>query len=144
MYEGGLRVPFLVQWPGTLPAGRVEPAPVISLDIYATAAAAAGAELPRTPIDGVNLLPLLLGESTSPPHESLYWRVGRRAAVRVGEWKALKNPGRGGSGDWQLYDLAENISESQDLAATRPAELRRAISVWNGLDAQMQQPSWRP
>ena len=84
-FEGGIRVPFIATWPDGLPAGRVYDEPVISLDIFATATAAAGLE-PRA-VDGVNLLPHLAGETDAPPHEFLFWRSAPNMAVRWGDWK---------------------------------------------------------
>ena len=74
-YQGGIRVPFCARWKGTLPAGQVFAQPVISLDIAATALAAAHAEpVAGTRLDGVNLLPFLSGQRSDAPHEALYWR----------------------------------------------------------------------
>src|SRR5262249_51396524 len=92
VWEGGIRVPYVVKWKGKLPAGNPYDQPVISPDISATAAAAAGASLgsAKRPIDGVNLLPHLLGESKDPPHQSLYWRFGPQHAIRQGNYKLVK------------------------------------------------------
>src|SRR5205085_1332754 len=74
-WEGGIRVPWIVQWKGHLPAGKVDNRPVIQLDIHPTALAAAGLEIkPEWKLDGANLLPFLAGENQQPPHEALYWR----------------------------------------------------------------------
>ena len=75
MYEGGLRIPFMVQWKGVIPAGEVYDRPVSSLDIYATAAANAKAEAPNN-IEGVDLVPYLTGKRSGNPHETLFWRQG--------------------------------------------------------------------
>ena len=83
MYEGGLRVPFMVQWKGTLPAGQVYNKPVSSLDIYATAAANSGVKAPDN-IEGVDLVPYLTGKNSGNPHETLFWRQGGRAGLRHG------------------------------------------------------------
>src|SRR5262245_48065241 len=73
VFEGGIRVPFVVTWPGHLPAGRTYAEPVISLDILPTALAAAGVAVPRRlHVDGVNLLPYLTGRHDGPPHEALF------------------------------------------------------------------------
>src|SRR5947208_16004868 len=91
LLEGGVRVPFVVQWKGRLPAGKTYDHPIIALDILPTAIAAAGAE-PKAELklDGVNLLPYLEGKKTGPPHEFLYWRFGEQLAVRHGDWKLVK------------------------------------------------------
>ena len=140
MYEGGIRVPFIIRWPRRLQAGKVCEHPVISLDALPTAIAAAGGAPPKErPLDGVNLLPYLTGEKNSPPHDVLFWRMGPNEAVRMGNWKLVKQ----GQGAVGLYDLAADISESKDLAAQNPAkaqELRKALDEW---EAGLAQPLWR-
>src|SRR5690606_31872254 len=81
-FEGGIRVPFAVQWPGKIPAGIRYQAPVISLDIFATASAVARVA-PDNPVDGVNLIPFLKGEKSGVPHAHLYWRNVDRARFAV-------------------------------------------------------------
>jgi arylsulfatase A-like enzyme len=133
--EGGIHVPFFVSWPGKLPAGKTYAHPVTALDILPTACAAASART-GAEIDGVNLLPYLTGESTTAPHAALYWRFGPQKAIRKGSWKLVdwrdfemkRNSG------WQLYDLANDLGESNDRAATHPqlvAELKAAWDTWN-------------
>jgi len=138
MYEGGIRVPFMIQWPSRLKAGQVYEQPVIALDILPTAAAAGGAELPKDrKLDGVNLLPYLMGKKKTPPHEALFWRAGQNHAVRKGNWKLVTMGTETG-----LYDLASDIGESRDLSGDRPEilkELRRAFDKWN---SQMVEPVW--
>jgi arylsulfatase B len=144
VYEGGIRVPFMLQWKGQLPEGQVYDQPVISLDIFATAAVAAGAPLPTSrSIDGVDLIPYLTGKKSGRPHEVLFWRMGQRTAVRVGNWKLLRNRRRGQS-QWYLYNLADDLAEQNDRAlrdADKLAELKR---VWEQLNAQMVEPAWQP
>jgi len=83
--EGGIRVPFLVAWPGRL-APAVYDAPVVQLDLDATALAAAGvAPLPEWKLEGVDLLPFLAGTTKTAPHEALYWRFGEQMAIRQGD-----------------------------------------------------------
>ncbi len=151
VYEGGIRVPFLVKWPARLPAGVTDRRPVISLDIYATAAAAANAPVPANrPIDGVNLMPYLSSDSTERPHEDLYWRLNRRTALRSGDWKLVRNPSRNrgstadGTAAWQLFHLAEDVGEASDLAVTNPEKLQALVRRWESLDAQMIAPIWSP
>jgi len=138
MYEGGIRVPFMIQWPTRLKAGQVYEQPVIALDILPTAAAAGGTELPKDrKLDGVNLLPYLMGKKKTPPHEALFWRAGQNHAVRKGNWKLVTMGTETG-----LYDLASDIGESRDLSGDRPEvvkELRRAFDKWN---SQMVEPVW--
>ena len=95
-WEGGIRIPFLIQWTGHLPAGIVDDRPVISLDIHPTALAAAGIPVPtQKKLDGVNLLPFLTPQNltqhnTATPHEFLFWRFGEQMAVRKGDWKITR------------------------------------------------------
>ena len=133
--EGGIRVPFFVSWPGKLPAGKTYDQPVITLDILPTACAVAGAK-PDADFDGVNLIKHLTGADTTSPHEALFWRFGPQKAIRKGKWKLVdwrdfetkQNSG------WQLYDLARDIGEKNNLTKSQPeivAELSAAWDTWN-------------
>ncbi len=146
LYEGGIRVPFLIQWKGRLPAGVEYPHPVISTDVFATATALAGAEPPQDrPLDGVNLLPFLKNESPGKPHETLYWRMRNKTALRQGDWKIVGNPDRAqASPDFELYNLREDLAESKNLAATHPEKLQELMIIWQNLNQQMIDPVWRP
>ncbi len=145
-YEGGLRVPFLVQWKGTLPAGTVYEHPVSSVDVLPTAAAAAGISLPEDRArDGVDLLPFLSGREAAKPRDTLYWRMGRWGALRHGDWKlVLQRPRGGGAPRAELFNLAEDVGESKDLAEARGDTLRELLERWNRLDAEMAAPVWAP
>ena len=145
VYEGGNRVPFLLQWKAGLPAGLVYEKPVLSLDIFGTAAALSNARLDERKVyDGVNLIPYLTGQDDGTPHETIFWRVGQRAAIRVGDWKLLRNPRRNQGNDWELYNLADDIGESNDLAVSNPEKLREMIAAWETFNAEMIDPVWRP
>jgi uncharacterized sulfatase len=129
--EGGIRTPFLATWPSHLPAGTVFDKPVISLDVAATAVAAAG--LPKDPVlDGVNLAPFLKGEQNSSPHERLFWRWGSQAAVLEHPWKLI----RLGDREEMLFDvtLPDGENLTKDQAKARPeivARLRQALKAWS-------------
>jgi arylsulfatase A-like enzyme len=116
-WEGGVRVPYLVQWKGTLPAGKTYDRPVIQLDFHPTALAAAGVEAKNASFDGVNLLPHLTGEVSAPPHDTLYWRFGQQMAIRHGNYKLVKAVGIDSP---QLFDLAADIGEKHDLTSQKP------------------------
>lgn len=126
--EGGIRVPFLMSWPGTIPAGLTYDHPVISLDIAATANAAAN--LPDNPeFDGVNLLPFLRGTKQEEPHDDLYWKFWNQSAVRSGKWKYLQIA----SGAGFLYDLENDLEETRNLIEKHPEKaraLRAKLSAW--------------
>jgi arylsulfatase A-like enzyme len=144
VYEGGIRVPFMAQWKGKLREGIVYEQPVIALDIFGTAAAVAGAPLPKNrSIDGVNLMPYLTGKASGRPHEVLFWRMNQRTAVRVGDWKLLRNPRRGESG-WHLYNLADDLVEEKDLAEANAEKFAELKEVWEELNGQMVEPAWQP
>ena len=139
LYEGGIRVPFVMRWTGRLPSGGVYRHPVSSLDILPTAAAAAGAPLPSgRKIDGVNLLPYAAGKNAKPPHERLYWRWGGgpRWAVRQGRYKLVK----AGEGAEELYDLETDTGETKDLAAARPELRNRLLKAYSEWNAEMTPP----
>lgn len=147
LYEGGVRVPLLAQWKGRIPAGRVYPHPVSSLDIFATASAAAGASpAPKDRMmDGVDLAPHLAGHTLQPPHEVLYWRMGAKSALRKGDWKIVRESGRrDGKPKVELYNLAEDLGEKNDLSQHRPEKLQELESTWKAMDAQMVAPVWTP
>ncbi len=138
LLEGGVRVPFLAQWKGRLPAGRVESRMVSSLDLFPTALAAAGA-IPPAKTDGVNLLPPLAAPSDAPIRRAHYWRVGAQAAFIQDGWKIHR--GRGDT-RWQLYDLSADVGEARDLAAQQPDRVALLEAAWKELDAGMVAPLW--
>lgn len=142
LYEGGIRVPFLINWPGVIPSGQTIDEPVVSLDIAATAAAIAGLP-PRPAEDGANLMPLVTQTDPTPPHDILFWRTGHQAALRQGDWKLVRDA-RGRQAPWELYDLSTDIGEQQNLAASRPDRLRELEAAWNRLNAEMAlEPAWQ-
>lgn len=141
LYEGGIRVPFVVRWPGGLPSGKTVSAPIISLDIFTTSLAAAGVAPKAKIVDGANLLPYLQGKSSVPPHERLYWRTfgGYGAAIREGslKWTRPANDAPG-----ELYDMTADPGEKNNIAASRPKDVERLQSAWNEWSSQMAKPLW--
>ncbi len=140
LFEGGIHVPFFAKWPARIAAGSEVTAPVHHFDMYATAAAAAGAPLPKDrKVDGVDLLPFATGEARGIPHESLFWRSGASQTALVNGWKLSVSdpPGR----SW-LFDMNADPTEQHDLSAERPeklAELRAALATHN---AEQVPPGW--
>ncbi|MFM7208172.1 MAG: sulfatase [Planctomycetaceae bacterium] len=136
MWEGGIRVPFLVRWPRRLARGRVVADPVIALDILPTALSAAGIDIAVDEFDGVNLLPHLDGATESPPHDVLHWRQGERWAVRGGNLKLVHaEPGAP-----MLFDLKADRGENNDLAARQPADAARLQRLHDEWSRGMAQP----
>ncbi|MCU0725302.1 MAG: sulfatase-like hydrolase/transferase, partial [Planctomycetes bacterium] len=129
VYEGGVRIPFFIQWKGALPAGKVENRPVIALDLLPTVLAAAGVPVEGgPPLDGVDLLPYLRGQEAGRPHDALFWRMGRQSAVRLSDLKLVVRDGVA-----ELFDLATDVGEARDLSGERPedvARLRKALADW--------------
>lgn len=123
--EGGVRVPFVASWPGKIPGGQVFDHPVISLDIAATAIAAAGRQ-PGPELDGVNLLPYLTGECREPPHQTLYWRWADQAAIQEFPYKLIQL----GRDQRLLFDISKPDGEhhTRELNAEHPEIARRLHS----------------
>lgn len=154
-WEGGVRVAWLVQWKGRIPAGQVDARPVIQLDILPTALAAAGVEAsPDWKLDGVNLLPYVTGEKKEAPHEALYWRFGGQLAIRKGAWKLVKAPLQEQGAQTrdavasvdgaQLFNLDEDIGETKDLAASQPEKVKELAAAWEKWNAELVAPKWLP
>ncbi len=140
VYEGGIRVPFLLQWKGRVPAGQVFARPVSSLDVIPTALAAAGIPVAEgEALDGVNLLPYLTGEDRGDPHETLFWRMGAKKAARRGKWKIVSNDG----GPFKLYDLEADIAESTDLAAEKADALETLKTAYDEWEKGTVKPQWQ-
>lgn len=144
LWEGGIRIPFMIQWPGRIAAGRVFDAPVLSCDLFPTALAAAGirGNNPK-PLDGVNLLPDLENPKSAPYPRTLYWRYLRSGALRRGDWKVVRQQSpRDKDKPWQLFHLKHDMAETRDLAAAEPARLQELTAAWEAIDGQMAPPLW--
>lgn len=146
VFEGGVRVPFLVQWKGEIPASKVYDKPLSSLDIASTAVTAAGSR-PAASLEGVDLIPFLKGEKGNAPHDKLFWRWIDRWGARVGDWKLVQN----GSGqDWanaregreMIFNLKDDPGETKDLAATHPEKLKELQTAYREWDAKNSPPAW--
>jgi arylsulfatase A-like enzyme len=149
--EGGIRVPFLVAWPGRVKPGVYEK-PVIQLDLNATALAAAGVEVKlEWKLDGVNLLPFLSGEKPAAPHDALYWRFGEQMAIRAGDYKLVRYDSNAdtltGARNQpvtaaKLYNLATDIGETKDLAAGQSDKSKELQAKWDAWNATLAAPLW--
>ncbi|MEM6257208.1 MAG: arylsulfatase [Planctomycetota bacterium] len=125
LWEGGLRVPMFVRWPGKIKPGSTSDHLWYFPDVFPTLAELAKAEVPDR-LDGISILPTLLDEGKQPMHEALYWEYAGQTAVRLNDWKAIRrNPKQ----PWQLYDLSRDVSETTDLSANHPDILARMIEI---------------
>lgn len=133
-YEGGIRVPMIARWPDRIAAGSTSELPWAFHDFLPTAVELAG-EQPPAGIDGISVVPTLLGQGTQPKHDYLYWELPRydsateefrdevpTQALRMGKWKAVRPEA---DGKLELYDLEADISESHDVAAENPEVMAR-------------------
>ena len=139
VYEGGVRVPFLVSWPEKIAASSTFDSPVSSLDVFATSLSVSGIQIPTDKkYDGVNLVPHLTGAVKSEPHQVLFWRagLGKAQAVRAGAWKFVRisdNPD-------ELYDLAGDVGETKNLASEKPEVASRLAAALEGWSKELIAP----
>ena len=145
MYEGGIRVPFVLQWPGYAPAGTVIDAPVITLDLFATALAVANANpAPGKTPDGQSLLPLLKGDASAFDNRILHWRDGGRKAnkwaVREGPWKLVRSGTLAEPGPLELYNLKDDIGETHSVLAGHADVAERLQRLHDAWSAQLVEP----
>lgn len=142
MYEGGLRVPFMMQWKGRIPPARVYEKPVSSFDIYATAAANSDGVVAPEQVEGVDLIPFVTGSNSARPHETLFWRQGGKSGLRHGDWKLVRMGGRttAGNAEWELYDLARDLAEQNNLASSSPDQLAELVERWEQMNDEMIDP----
>ena len=126
LYEGGIRVPGIAWWPGVVPAGSVSDEPLAFYDFLVTACRLTGVTPPEK-TDGISFVPTLRGQPAAQQHhDHLYWKYGSKEAVRSGNWKAvrlgLKKP-------LELYDLATDVGETNDVAAAHPDVVERVKEI---------------
>ena len=140
MWEGGIRVPFIAQWKGVLPAGKTYDRPVSSLDILPTALAAAGTPgLGGRPLDGVDLAPYLTGKKSGDPHEMLFWRMTERdiRAVRDGGHKLVKQGQKP-----NLFNISTDARETKDLDGKVPEVQNRLQKAYDQWAATLPEALW--
>lgn len=143
MYEGGLRTPMIVHWPARIPAGAVSDQVWYYTDFMPTVADVIGTDAPEN-MDGVSILPTLLGESQDIGERFLYWERfggGFKQAVRWKSWKAVRNPSpRLLDEPLELYDLDRDIGEENDVAADHPDVIAEIENFMK--DARIDSPNW--
>jgi arylsulfatase A-like enzyme len=139
-FEGGIRVPMLVKWPAKIKAGATFAGAAGHVDIFATAAAAAGAAMPADKkMDGVNLVPFINGEATGAPHETMFWRSGHYKVLLAGDWKlqVAARPDK----SW-LYNLKDDPTEKTNLAETNAEKLTEMKTLLAQVDGEQAKPLW--
>jgi uncharacterized sulfatase len=140
LFEGGIHVPYFAKWPARIAPGTEVDGPVHHFDMYATAAAAAGAPMPDDrKMDGVDLLPFVNGEAVGAPHDALFWRSGASQTALVDGWKLNVSdpPGR----KW-LFDMNADPTEQHDLSAERPRKLAQLTAALAAHNAEQVAPLW--
>jgi len=147
--EGGIRVPFVVAWPGKVKPG-VYAQPAIQLDLTYTALVAAGATpKPEWKLDGVDLLPFLGGAKSGAPHDALYWRFGDQMAIRIGDYKLVRydmnvetrTGGKQPASDVKLYHLGNDLGETKNLFAAQPEKAKELQAKWDTWNATLMKPA---
>jgi len=142
LYEGGIRVPFIVQWKaGGLPKGTTYDRPLSSLDVMPTVLAVAGAKPPQK-LPGVNILPYLKGDKPNEaPVDVLYWRYKGYRTVRVGDWKWVSDPKEEVTG---LFNLSTDMSEQKNLIEENPEKAAELEALWREWNKKNRAPLWQP
>ncbi|MDE0577303.1 MAG: sulfatase-like hydrolase/transferase, partial [Opitutales bacterium] len=137
LFEGGIRVPSIVSWPGKIPEGEVRSQMATGCDWFPTLAELSGAKLPKGhKLDGKSLVEVISDGATPSPHKSFYWQLGKQSVVREGNWKLLHSPndnnrpeGREPSGKVFLANLTEDPGESKNLAKKHPDVVNRLTEL---------------
>ncbi len=145
VYEGGIRVPFIVRWPRKIKGGQVLDQPVTAMDIGATSIALGGLDLTGLDLHGKDLMPLLLGETHDAPHETLFWKhgygqQGPLGAIRKGDYKLVIQ--RSTPAKIELYNLVNDISEQNDLSQSENSLAESLYTDWKRWEAGHPEALW--
>jgi arylsulfatase A-like enzyme len=147
LWEGGVRVPWAMRWPGKVKPGSIINDPIISLDILPTVVEMSGNKVSGDwMLDGRSFLPLITGEKKSLPERVLHWRKGGskgKISMRQGDWKLIQN-NRSQGAKPELYDLAKDIGETKNLASQNPQVVARFLEKMKTWESQMKEPLWGP
>ena len=139
-FEGGLEIPFIISWPGKIPQKTSYHSPVTLIDTYSTVLKAIKIDPPEDRIlDSVNLIPFVLGDSKEKPHDALFWKSGFNLSIRKDGWKFMYNKN---NGEYQLYNLILDRSESQDLSSQYPEHSRELLKEVLELESQCKPAMW--
>lgn len=137
--EGGIRVPFLMSWPGKIEANSVYQFPVSTLDLLPTFYTAAGGQADSlSGLDGVNLLPYLQGKIQERPHQVLYWKKDSRGVIRDGDWKLIRFADRPA----ELYYLPDDIAEHNNLASSQSDRVLAMFKQLFKWEQELERPRW--
>ena len=150
LYEGGIRVPALLSWPGHIPGGQVIDEVGAAFDVFPTFLRLAGVDMDPYEVDGLDIWPMVTGQATTP-HSDIFWEMDGQIAVRRGPWKLVLHgqlvEGAPPEDEVHLSNLDDDMGESRNLAAERPelaAELRAAAETWRaGIEARWAE-QWLP
>ena len=137
--EGGIRVPAFMVYPGVIKENSRYAYPISFMDFLPTFANVAGAQLSsENPVDGVNLLPYLLGQNKERPHQTLYWKCEGRGVVRDGDMKFMRFPDRPA----ELYDISKDVTEKNNLAAQHPDLIKKYYEMLSDWEMTLSRPVW--
>ncbi|MHC4213621.1 MAG: sulfatase [Planctomycetota bacterium] len=132
MWEGGHRVPTLAYWPGRIGAGTVTDETTLTMDLFATMAALAGAELPEgLKLDGIDIMPVLKGGKLA--QRDVFWGTSTTSVIRRGDWKLIVRNKKHFSSGIELFNLAQDLGEKNNLAEAKPEMVKTmqvSLEVW--------------
>ncbi|MEL6110208.1 MAG: arylsulfatase [Planctomycetota bacterium] len=146
VYEGGIRVPAIVVWEGELEAGKSVETPLHAVDWFPTVLKVAGVDLPKTEIDGIDLLPMLRHNQSNPNRVMVHNVTSAHAAIRIGDFKVVHNghvnaiQAKSDDDTWEVFDIANDPSEQTNLADQMPIKLTRFKRVVADLRAKSVKP----
>ncbi|HUT01105.1 MAG TPA: sulfatase-like hydrolase/transferase [Phycisphaerae bacterium] len=150
LYEGGIREPGILHWPGRVAGGRVLGEPVASMDVFPTVLAAAGGDPSKYELDGTDILPYV-ADGAELPQRDLFWEMNDQTAIRRGRWKLVLNgrlvEGAPPEDNVHLSDLTADMGEQVNLAADKPeltADLRAAAEQWRAGIERRWETHWKP
>lgn len=137
--EGGIRVPFVMRWPGNIEAKSTYDFPISTMDLLPTFVEAAGGNTDTLAhLDGVDILPYINGGKTGRPHQQLFWKKETRAALRDGDWKLLRYTDRPA----ELYNIVEDEEEHNNLASEYPEKVRTMFKQIYEWEMTLERPRW--
>lgn len=138
--EGGIRVPFIMKFPTVIEPGTEYKKSISMLDMLPTFVNLAGGNASQIEgLDGVDLMPFITKKNMEAPHERLFWKIENRGVVREGDWKFLRYPDRPA----ELYNIAEDITETNDLALQHPSKVREMYKTLFRWEAELERPLWQ-